>query len=605
MKDRTALEDCTFFTNNHPSNGISNTFRQFIEALVEEVVINGEPFEAQKKWLRKRSEAEGLNYETLESNLSDLFEAIKELEEHESKSGERLIGLLAKECYLSEALVNKLVDNAAVVRSQKDREREEKRGKEEQEEKEDVGKIAHEEAEHQEKLQKAEALFQKWSDFENPNEHLDVLIESATLGFPKAQSELSLYYRIGLRVQQDLEEAFRWAMASALQNDKNGQLYVGEAYLYGRGIEPSDELAFSWLSKSAENGTPGGIFYLGICYRYGIGTARNITYAEELINQAREIYTSDSDPKKVEYFSRLEKTITYETLMRDREKAKEEREKAKGEVKEEYDKNTHLLIVEDGVVSCLADSIQGSLKIPSCINRQAVISIGQGAFRGCLSLTSIVIPNSVTTIGMFAFSDCRNLTSVVIPNSVIRIGDYAFCGCSSLTSVVIPDSVTEIGDAPFDRCRNLTSIVVEKGNNRYDSRDDCNAIIETANNKLIQGCSKTIIPDSVIEIGECGFGHCSSLTSIIIPNSVTEIGDCALVECSNLSLVIIPDSVTKIGRHAFGGCSSLTSIVIPDSVTEIGVSAFDGCSALRTVVIRDASLLRDAELPSGVVVVEP
>ena len=62
------MEDRTFLTNNHPTNGISDTFRQFIEALVEEVVINGEPFDAQKKWLRKHSEAEGLNYDTVESD---------------------------------------------------------------------------------------------------------------------------------------------------------------------------------------------------------------------------------------------------------------------------------------------------------------------------------------------------------------------------------------------------------------------------------------------------------------------------------------------------------------------------------------------------------
>ena len=97
MKDKTTL-------------GISDTFREFIEALAEEVVINGEPFDAQKKWLRKYSEAEGLNYETIESNLNDLFDAVKELEEHESKVIERSVRALAKECYLSEALVNQLFD---------------------------------------------------------------------------------------------------------------------------------------------------------------------------------------------------------------------------------------------------------------------------------------------------------------------------------------------------------------------------------------------------------------------------------------------------------------------------------------------------------------
>lgn len=99
------------------SIGISDTFREFIEALAEEVVINGEPFDAQKKWLRKYSEAEGFNYESIESNLNYFFEAIKELEEHESKSTERLIDFLAKDCCLSEALVNKLIANAAAIRT--------------------------------------------------------------------------------------------------------------------------------------------------------------------------------------------------------------------------------------------------------------------------------------------------------------------------------------------------------------------------------------------------------------------------------------------------------------------------------------------------------
>ena len=153
------MEDRTFLTNNHPTNGISDIFREFIEALVEEVVINGEPFDAQKKWLRKRSEAEGLNYETIESNLTDLFEAVKELEGHESKSGERLIGFLAKECYLSEAFVNKLIDNAAVVRTQKEAERKdqeerERKAREEAERKarEERDRIAKEKAQLQKKL---------------------------------------------------------------------------------------------------------------------------------------------------------------------------------------------------------------------------------------------------------------------------------------------------------------------------------------------------------------------------------------------------------------------------------------------------------------------
>lgn len=48
-------------------------------------------------------------------------------------------------------------------------------------------------------------------------------------------------------------------------------------------------------------------------------------------------------------------------------------------------------------------------------------------------------------------------------------------------------------------------------------------IIETASNKLIQGCCNTKIPNSVTSIEEYAFGSCDSLTSIVIPESVTYI----------------------------------------------------------------------------------
>ena len=142
-------------------------------------------------------------------------------------------------------------------------------------------------------------------------------------------------------------------------------------------------------------------------------------------------------------------------------------------------------------------AFRGCSGLASVTIPNSVTSIGDSAFSGCSGLTSVTIPNSVTTIGSDAFMDCSGLTSVTIPNSVTSIGYRAFCNCSGLNSVTIPNSVIDIGWSAFSSCSSLSSIKVESGNKKYDSRDNCNAIIEKSSKTLIIGCKNTIIPSSV------------------------------------------------------------------------------------------------------------
>ena len=173
-----------------------------------------------------------------------------------------------------------------------------------------------------------------------------------------------------------------------------------------------------------------------------------------------------------------------------------------------------------------------SINIPN-----GVTTIGEATFACCSKITSITIPNSVTSIGDRAFSSCSSLTSVTIGNKVTSIGKEAFYACESLTSITIPNSVTSIKDKAFANCIALSSMIVEKNNPKYDSRNNCNAIIETKTNTLIAGCKNTVIPNNVKSIGENAFYACESLTSITIPNSVTSFGYNAFYWCLNLKSV--------------------------------------------------------------------
>ena len=243
------------------------------------------------------------------------------------------------------------------------------------------------------------------------------------------------------------------------------------------------------------------------------------------------------------------------------------------------------LVIGNGVTSIGDDAFYGCSALTSLVIGNSVTTIGYYAFAGCSALTSATIGSSVTSIGNNAFNGCSALTSLEIPNSVKTIGLFAFYGCAALTSLEIPNSVTFIDELAFSDCSSLANIVVAEGNSAYDSRNNCNAVIETATNTLVVGCKNSVFPSGITSIGAYAFYGSTAITSIDIPAGVTSIGVCAFNGCTGLTSIEIPDGVTSIGSRMFYGCSALASIDIPNSVTSIGSEAFSGCSSLASIDI--------------------
>ncbi|MBO7115508.1 MAG: leucine-rich repeat protein [Prevotella sp.] len=179
---------------------------------------------------------------------------------------------------------------------------------------------------------------------------------------------------------------------------------------------------------------------------------------------------------------------------------------------------------------------EGNPVFDSRNNCNAIIETASNTLRiGCINT---VIPATVTALGDMAFSGKPGLKEIEIPNSVTSIGWAAFWADTELTNVKMSAAITNLDDSPFGGCDRITSFVIDETNPKYDSRNNCNAIIETASNTLIQGFSNTEIPEGVKTIASAAFRSLSTLTEIEIPASVEKIEAEAFLYCNQMTKVV-------------------------------------------------------------------
>ena len=154
-------------------------------------------------------------------------------------------------------------------------------------------------------------------------------------------------------------------------------------------------------------------------------------------------------------------------------------------------------------------------------------AIGNSDFEECKSLRSIQLPTTIRSIGDWAFRQCCSLDTIALPDRLERIGHDAFNRCA-LRSVFIPASVVSLTSTSVSYCQQLTRVVVSADNPVYDSRDGCNAIIETRTNTLLSASCTARIPRSVTSLSDEAFNF-FYLDSLTIPRQITRIGPWTLV----------------------------------------------------------------------------
>ncbi|MCF0206586.1 MAG: leucine-rich repeat domain-containing protein [Bacteroidales bacterium] len=236
-----------------------------------------------------------------------------------------------------------------------------------------------------------------------------------------------------------------------------------------------------------------------------------------------------------------------------------------------------------------------SVSVPKSIK-----SIGNEAFMGCSALKSIKFEGEIEHCGKNSFTGTAIAAPIYTGNILVyyspkakgftinegtkSVLEYAFSDCTELTEISIPSSVSTIYQTSFYGCKNLKNISVAQGNSTYDSRNNCNAVIISKEDKMFISCANTTIPQGVKSVSAKCFAN-SEITDIDLPASLNIIEDSAFMG-SKIQKVTIPEQVKSIGKNAFANCTELQVVDFNAQKcndADENLLCFEGCYSISSV----------------------
>lgn len=190
-------------------------------------------------------------------------------------------------------------------------------------------------------------------------------------------------------------------------------------------------------------------------------------------------------------------------------------------------------------------------------------------------VVNVTLPSTLEQLNNSCFQSFSELTTVELPEKVVHIGSNAFHSCIKLSSITIPRNVKIISQPCFGMCVSLAEIVVDVNNTTYDSRENCNAIIQTSTNTLVEGGIASTIPNGITTIGVYAFRG-RGPERLVFPKSITKIETNAfnyntqtlIYDFSNLEAI-----PTLVKADAFTATSASSQIIVPNGLYDEWVKA--------------------------------
>ena len=233
------------------------------------------------------------------------------------------------------------------------------------------------------------------------------------------------------------------------------------------------------------------------------------------------------------------------------------------------------------------------------------LSFAQGLKNICPNFTSteftdlekLELPESIVSLRMY--SDLDTSATLYRPHpKTAKNMDYEFVVGPNVSSITDPQMSGYGGTGPAYDLQHFKYLSVHPNNPIFDSRDNCNAVIETATNTLRIGCSNTVIPPSVNKIGVAAFsGVQLANTTVTIPEHIGAIGGCAFMSSSIEELYMYGGSIIPLS--CFGNCSKLHTIVLHSGITQIVQNAFSGVPCTSITFLGTMAQWQAISLPSS------